>query len=305
MTNYEGAIQTALDEIESGIKSNVSVDALASDLGYSKCHFCRVFKSETGMTVNAYIMARKLEHALYELARGGRVLDAALDYGFETHAGFTKAFKRLYGCPPSLHRLRVTALRPERPTLDKIRKTGGGNNMQVELREMKPFDIVGYATRHSMTGVNGISDIPAFWDKNGCDCTAALITLHHTYEKSRHSEVCMCLDVDERHDMFTYMVGVGVDEADANVKQPIGAYRHTVAGGLYAVITTPKVKDSEYIESVNGAWKEALTEWLPKSGYEYDSARLDYEYYDLRDHEWENDGYRQMEIVIPVIKRGK
>lgn len=32
--------------------------------------------------------------------KGGRIIDIALDYGFETHNGFSKAFKKEFGFSP-------------------------------------------------------------------------------------------------------------------------------------------------------------------------------------------------------------
>jgi tetratricopeptide (TPR) repeat protein len=48
-----------------------------------------------------YIRRRKLSAAADELRSGRKLLDIALDYGYETHAGFYKAFQYIFGCSPS------------------------------------------------------------------------------------------------------------------------------------------------------------------------------------------------------------
>ena len=97
------------------------------------------------------------------------------------------------------------------------------------------------------------------------------------------------------------MLGVGVDEPDFALPQPPGTYLHRLSGGLYAVFTTPLVEESQYIQSIHDTWKEILSSWLPQSGYEYDSSREAYEYYDERDH----GTMAQMDIYIPICKPRK
>ena len=48
-----------------------------------------------------YIMQRRLDHALVEIAAGRKGIDVVLEYGFNTYAGFYKAFVRMYGCSPT------------------------------------------------------------------------------------------------------------------------------------------------------------------------------------------------------------
>ncbi len=69
--------------------------------GYSFTHYCKLFKSIVGMTPNRYILRRKLLYAVYEISDGKSKLHVALDYDFETYAGFYKAFKREFSCSPT------------------------------------------------------------------------------------------------------------------------------------------------------------------------------------------------------------
>jgi len=119
-----------------------------------------------------------------------------------------------------------------------------------------------------------------------------------------HCEVMLCLDVDEEHDCFTYMIGVGVGKADFSVQQRPGTYRHEIPGGLYAVFTTPLAGDDTQLAALQDTWKYVLEDWLPGSEYEYDDTRIDYEYHDERAHDdWRDDGKCCTEIRIPICKR--
>ena len=297
---YEPMIQSVLDEIDKRIMENIQDVELARAVKYSVYHFRRIFIEMTGTPVMNYVIRRKLEHALYDLSQGKRIIDVAMDYGFETHAGFTKAFKKFYGYPPSLHRLHIVVTKPQRATINGVKIKHGGIIMQVQIKEIKPFTVVGYTSRHRLPSVSKISDIPVFWEKINLEYGAALSTLHHTYTKSHHCEVAICFDIDEEHECFTYMLGVGVDESDATVLQRPGTYNHQIQGGLYAIFTSPLVDKEQYVQSIHNTWKQILDHWLPESKYEYDSTRVDFEYYDERDHSWLHGGKSRMDIYIPI-----
>lgn len=93
-------LQRVIDYIEENLKSEIQVDDLVKLSGFSTYHFYHIFKEYVGMPVFTYITNRRLKHAIYEAFCGTPLIEAALGYGFDTHAGFFKAFKRQYGCSP-------------------------------------------------------------------------------------------------------------------------------------------------------------------------------------------------------------
>ena len=94
-------IQQSLDYIEDNLKTEVSILELAEMAGYSLYHFERIFKKLVGISISQYIKRRRLLHAAFEIANGRKIIDAAFDYGFDTNAGFYKAFVREFGSAPS------------------------------------------------------------------------------------------------------------------------------------------------------------------------------------------------------------
>ena len=99
-------IQESLDYIEDNLKTELTGTELAGMAGFSLYHYCRLFQAATGVSVMQYILRRRLLHAIFEISRGRTRIDAALAYGFDTYAGFYRAFLREFGCTPSdwLHR---------------------------------------------------------------------------------------------------------------------------------------------------------------------------------------------------------
>jgi len=297
-------IQSALDEIDKRITENIQADELARMACYSTRHFCRIFHELNGTSFMNYIIRRKLEYALYDLSQGKKIIDIAFDYGFETHAGFTKAFKKHFGYPPSLYRLRFVASVPVKATV-KNAKSKGVIKMQVQIKDLQPFSIVGYASRHRMPEVKSMAQLPAgFYDLVNKDYVAELIALYEIYKQFEHCEVMTCLDVDDVQGSFTYMMGVGIAEAEYSIPLRPGTYRHEISGGLYAIFTTPLAGDETQTAALRNTWKYILEDWLPSSEYEYDDSRTDYEYHDERAHDdWREDGKCVTEVRIPICKR--
>ncbi|MEL6537715.1 MAG: AraC family transcriptional regulator [Bacteroidota bacterium] len=77
-----------------------SVDKTAHQFGMSKFKFIRLFKQETGLTPNHYVLLRKIEASKRMLKAGKPIFDAAIDCGFYDTSHFYKNFKRFTGVNP-------------------------------------------------------------------------------------------------------------------------------------------------------------------------------------------------------------
>lgn len=295
-------LQAALDYIDANITREMTAAQVAEAAGYSVYHFSRMFSRVTGTSLMSYVTWRRLQHALGDLARGDRVLDVALNYGFETHAGFTKAFVNRYGFPPSLCRLRLSADPPARMTVDMLtNRFKGENEMHPHIIELTPFSVVGYPSRHVMPSLKSTKDAPLFWSKIGMDYGPMLEKLHGTFTKSKHFEVSMCYGADDATGEFTYMLGRGIDASGDLEKIEPDMTRVDIPGGLYAIFSTPPAED--FAEPAIKMWNDILTSWLPQSEFEYDDSRPDFEYHDYRDHGWYFGGNLQIDICIPIRQK--
>lgn len=110
--DYRKIIQKSLDYIERNLKTEITARELADLAGFSLYYFYRIFQSATGMPVMQYILRRRLLHAIYDIHRGAKRIDAALAYGFDTYSGFYKAFQREFCCTPSEYLKKHRAKRP-------------------------------------------------------------------------------------------------------------------------------------------------------------------------------------------------
>ncbi|MDD5190389.1 MAG: AraC family transcriptional regulator, partial [Dehalococcoidales bacterium] len=90
----------------------ISLNALAKIAGYSPWHAARTFKELTGKAPFEYIRARRMTQAASKLQQGGvRIVDVALDFVFESHEGFTRAFTREFGVSPYIYSMNKPPLK--------------------------------------------------------------------------------------------------------------------------------------------------------------------------------------------------
>ena len=112
-------IQQSLDYIEENLRTKITAAELADMAHISLFHYYRLFQQATGLPVMQYILRRRLLHGVYAINKGSSKIDAALTYGFDTYAGFYKAFCREFGSTPSEFLKSCRARRPYRIDLTK------------------------------------------------------------------------------------------------------------------------------------------------------------------------------------------
>jgi AraC-like DNA-binding protein len=103
MSSYEAARAATLmqEYIETRLREPITLRELSDAAGYSPWHAARLFKEATGLSPFEYIRSRRLTKAALQLRDGDeRVIDVALDFVFDSHEGFTRAFSREFGIAP-------------------------------------------------------------------------------------------------------------------------------------------------------------------------------------------------------------
>jgi AraC family transcriptional regulator len=92
--------------IERHLDEPLSVEQLSRVAHFSKFHFHRQFSLYAGIGVVAYVRLLRLRQASYRLVfrREERIIDIALDSGFESPEAFCRAFKQAFGQSPSQFR---------------------------------------------------------------------------------------------------------------------------------------------------------------------------------------------------------
>lgn len=91
--------------IEQHLDEPMNVETLSRVANFSKFHFHRQFSLYAGIGVAAYVRQQRLKRASHQLVfRHDKIIDIALDAGFESPEAFSRAFRQLFGQSPSQFR---------------------------------------------------------------------------------------------------------------------------------------------------------------------------------------------------------
>lgn len=101
----DARIQQAKDYIHAHLSDDLSLDAIATSIGMSQYHFCRVFKQAIGLTPWQYAIKRRIE-AAKGLLKMPQLSIGQISYqlGYSTQAQFTNFFRKHVGVSPSTYR---------------------------------------------------------------------------------------------------------------------------------------------------------------------------------------------------------
>lgn len=106
MANLEhaAAVTRMQDYIEAHLDKDITLHQLAQQAGYSPWHCAKLFKEYTRSSPFEYIRKLRLSQAALVLRDEQRkVVDVALDFVFDSHEGFTRAFQKQFGIRPKAY----------------------------------------------------------------------------------------------------------------------------------------------------------------------------------------------------------
>ena len=292
--NYSKDIEKCIQFIENHIYENVTVEEIAAEVGYSVFHFCRIFNLCRGMSIMEYIRSRRLSLAANELFSGRKIIDIALDYGFETQSGFAKAFRKEFVYSPTQYIKRMTVYVNAKQLIEI------GEYIMKPIFLKKPaFKVAGYGIQTNIAGSNYTKDIASFW--SNYDGENLETKMYEILKPQKHGEVGLCISSSENGNVI-YLLGVIVNDFSRVNGEMLTV---EVPEAEYAVFTTPPVdttnesKQDEFAEVIKSTWKFIFEDWFKDSGYAYDESKIDFEFYDERCH-FRSDTV--MDIYVPVKK---
>ncbi len=294
---YIVRINKVCDHIDRHLTEELTLSELARVAGFSEFHFHRIFAAMTGETLFSFIQRLRLESAATRLCvhPAVAITQLALDCGFSSSAVFCRAFKKRFGCAPSVFRDRNQCQTDS--SLDQLLRNsgkeksghGGYNGKKNRRFAMKPvvtiekMDRMRVAYIRYMGPYAGDSQLfeglfgrlCAWAGPRGVDMSTTYIIYHDdpavTEEQKLRLDVC---------------VPIGEDA------QVAGEVCETVIeGGTYAVGRFVLGTD-EYGQ----AWAYMYSEWLPGSGYRPANAAA-FERYSGGCGE---DGKMPVDICVPV-----
>jgi AraC family transcriptional regulator len=99
------ALRRVIERIKQSFETDLTLDSLAAESGYSRAHFLRMFRAATHQTPHQYLLSLRLENAIQMMReRSTPLIDIAVACGFSSHAHFTNVFRSKLGMLPSQYR---------------------------------------------------------------------------------------------------------------------------------------------------------------------------------------------------------
>lgn len=96
-----------LKYIHNNIEKPLQLAEVAEKFGYSKYYFCSKFHEFTGKSFVKYVRHYRIQLATLDILEGQKITDIALNYGYDSVAGFNKAFLAEYGVLPREYKKRA------------------------------------------------------------------------------------------------------------------------------------------------------------------------------------------------------
>lgn len=98
MTAYDLKLKCVCDYIQQHLDETLSLQQLSEVAGLSRFHFHRIFYAHLGMNIMKYTQMLRLKRASFQLVFKPevKVIEIALDAGFDSPEAFARAFKRSF-----------------------------------------------------------------------------------------------------------------------------------------------------------------------------------------------------------------
>ncbi len=295
MMEWLSCIKGAIDYMENNLLTVEGPEEVAEHLNISTLYLQKGFQIITGYNIGEYIRNRRLYLAAVRLADGkDKIIDVALEYGYETPESFTKAFTRFHGVTPSEIRKDRTHIKTFLPLQVHI-MVQGGYDMDFVVEKMAAFKVIGFSKEFLFD--TSYKEIPQFWDevtekygKNLLEGNAPANELEQVLYDNRVGEFGVCIDDIGKEGKFRYMIAGRYIGGDV----PKGMELYEIPATLWAKFKCVGAMPAA-MQTVN---TQIWNEWLPGNReYEWD-GKFNVEWYsNLGDME---DADYQSAIWIPV-----
>ena len=263
-------VQRGIDFIEERLADDLETADVARAAGISHWHFQRIFKALTNETLKTYIRSRRLAVALEMLlSTERRIIEIALEAGFQSQESFTRVFKLAFGITPAAYRRRGTGHQFVRKASfdgEYLRHLRADVSLEPELHEQPELLLVGLQTH--CFGIeshrNNIArKLPPLW----ASFLERLGEVPETVPGQCYGIVC---PRHEGADELAYLAAIAVRR---EVPVPAGMVLRRVPGGRYARFT-----HRGRVERVDQTVNYIYGNWLPRSGLRHGDA-ADIEFY--------------------------
>lgn len=289
--DYRQALERAVIYIEDHLGDDIRVEAVARAAGYSYYHLNRQFTAVLGESVGGYIKKRRLADGAKQLLYTDRkIIDIAMEHGFDSPEAFSRAFKAVYRVSPYTYRRnRLDTFigakeRLDRGLMDHLTRNVTVHPKVVELPEILVAGLRGETTLRD-------NRLRALWERTN----ALSPQIPDRLPGGRVFGICEACRENTLYTMdggvcFTEVAGVEVTSLDRLTAPFVGK---VLAPGRYAVFTHRGSLGMlpQTFEYIWGTWFLTTREEL--------DGREDFELYDQRFLGYDHPD-SEIDLYIPV-----
>lgn len=282
--NYYERVQNSIDYIEENLKSELSLEMVASKAYMSIANFYRLFYAFTGHSIKDYIRRRRLSSASIELlSKNSKIIDVSLEYQFDSPESFSRAFKREFGKNP----------------ID-FRKTGKSIQIFERMNLMENNFLLSPEELEQYPDIKIIKELPpmevAYYIGRGYNAEFDSQKVLFKWVKDNHLDKkgfrIFGFDnggIGEAHEYETWFAF----NDDISQYQNSQVKLKSFSGGQYAVMSTR-------LEQIESSW-ERFRGWLKNSRYDYGPYQYLEEH--LPDNNEEINGKTRMDLYMPIREK--
>lgn len=253
--------------IEKHLDKIITMKELAETAMYSQWHASRMFREVTGKSPFEYIRLRRLTAAAQELKNSTRkkVVDVALDFVFDSHEGFTRAFGKQFGISPSHFRKSGTPVElflPPRLNEWYNRRQKGEISMSKSVHPYTVFVQVLEQPARRMLVRRGVKATHYFeyCEEVGCEVWDILSSFPH----AQHEPMGMWLpERFRRAGTSEYVQGVEVP-ADFSGEIPKDYELMDLPACMMMVFQGPQYDDKDFEKAISSLW-DVMSTYKPET----------------------------------------
>ena len=266
MNEHIEAVQKMQDYIDEHLDTHITMADLARASGSSPWYSYRLFVDLMHMTPSVYIRRLRLSKSALRLRdERVKIIDAALDSGFESVDGYQRAFYKEFGCNPYEYSMRPTPIYLFKPYGIKYTNRRENKSMSevksifiqvIEKPDRKVIIKRGKSAKHYFE----------YCEEVGCDVWGLLYSM-----KSINGEpVCLWLpECYIAEGTSEYVQGVEV-EPDYSGEVPEGFDVIDLPKCKYIMFQGEPFAEEDFCEAVEQVW-EAIKKYDPAViGYKWD-----------------------------------
>lgn len=269
MDTQRHVIATLQRYIENHIQEPITLLDLARVGHYSPWYIDKLFKKHLNKTPMQYISERRMTLAALKLRdEPVRIIDVALEFLFDSHEGFTRAFTKQFGISPYKYKMDTPAIQLFLPYVLSdyttfINRRGSTMTVQavpiftqvIERPERKLIIKRGIHATHYF----------AYCEEVGCDIWGVLTSI----KEALYEPVGLWLPKSMTQGKSPYVQGV---EVPVTFQKPIPADYDIIhlQPQLYMVFQGPKYEESDFMTAIE-TFNQAVLSFDPTLyGYEFD-----------------------------------